>query len=50
MTKRVPKKYVESGDEHRSKGDYYRAIADYDQAIRLDPTIRGRLYLPRRRL
>ena len=31
------KKYFDSGEVHRKKGDYDRAIADYDQAIRLDP-------------
>ncbi len=31
------KKYFESGDEYYDKGEYDRVIADYDQAIRLDP-------------
>ncbi len=30
-------KYVESGVEHYSKGNYDRAIAEYDEAIRLYP-------------
>ena len=31
------KKYFESGEEHFNNSDNDRAIADYDQAIRLDP-------------
>ncbi|MGO9486752.1 MAG: tetratricopeptide repeat protein, partial [Rhodomicrobium sp.] len=31
------KKYAGGGDEHYNKGDYDRAIADYDQAISLNP-------------
>ena len=30
-------KYFTSGNTYREKGDYDRAITDYDQAIRLDP-------------
>jgi tetratricopeptide (TPR) repeat protein len=30
-------KYVESGEEYFKNGEYVRAIADYDEAIRLDP-------------
>ena len=30
-------KFVESGKKHYDEGDYDRAIADYDQAIRLNP-------------
>ena len=34
----------------RAKGDHDRAIADYDEAIRLDPKLRHRLQQPRHRL
>ena len=42
-------KYVSSGDAYYAKGDYDRAIADYTQALRLDPdavryTNRGNAY------
>ena len=29
--------FINRGNGHRAKGEYERAIADYDQAIRLDP-------------
>ena len=44
------KDYVNRGNAWQEKGDYDKAIADYNQAIRLEPNNADRLLLPRRRL
>ena len=42
--------YSNRGNAYYQKGDNDRAIADYNEAIRLDPEIRQRLQRPRQRL
>jgi tetratricopeptide (TPR) repeat protein len=32
-----PRQHVESGSAYYNKGDYNRTIADYTEAVRLDP-------------
>src|SRR5262249_20356471 len=49
--KQLPAAYVHLGSANYSKGDYGRAIADYNKALRLDPqnidahTSKGQAYL-----
>ena len=42
--------YNNRGLAYGNKGDYDRAIADFNEAIRLDPKLRHRLQQPRRRV
>ena len=46
----TPTRYYNRGVAWNDKGEYDKAIADYDQALRLDPQVRHRVRRPRHRL